>query len=368
MREINLASVITTKRRERGVTQEELAAHVGVSKASVSKWETGQSYPDIVLLPQLAAYFDISIDQLVGYASQMSEGDVKRLYRRLASDFAEKPFEDVVAECKKTIKNYYSCYPLLLQMAMLYVNHASLAPDGEWGREMLTQAVRLCERVRENSKDTHQLQSAAIYQAISHLSLGDGEAVLGLLGESPPPNVQEGALIAQAHQALGRVEESQEILQIELFQNLMATFQSLMIILQNNLTHMEVAETVYRRAEGLANLFQINRLNPNCAATLYAMGAQMYQMGGFPDQAMELLSKYADVCTRGFFPVTMQGDEFFDKIGRWLAEHVDVIPRSDAVIKESMLQDVLWSPVFEPLRERPEFKQLVRKLRNLKVE
>lgn len=78
MREINIAKVITSKRREKGLTQEELASYMGVSKASVSKWETGQSYPDIVFLPQLATFFNISMDQLMDYEPQMCKEDIRK--------------------------------------------------------------------------------------------------------------------------------------------------------------------------------------------------------------------------------------------------------------------------------------------------
>ena len=44
MKEINIARVLVNKRREKGVTQDELANYIGVSKASVSKWETGVSH------------------------------------------------------------------------------------------------------------------------------------------------------------------------------------------------------------------------------------------------------------------------------------------------------------------------------------
>ncbi|WP_155252412.1 helix-turn-helix domain-containing protein, partial [Paenibacillus polymyxa] len=82
MKEINLASIIVAKRKGKGITQDELAAYIGVSKASVSKWETGQSYPDITFLPQLAAYFNISIDELMGYSPQMERTDITKLYTR----------------------------------------------------------------------------------------------------------------------------------------------------------------------------------------------------------------------------------------------------------------------------------------------
>lgn len=59
MKEIHLGRVLSENRRRKGVTQDELAEFMGVSKAAVSKWETESTYPDILLLPRLAACFDL---------------------------------------------------------------------------------------------------------------------------------------------------------------------------------------------------------------------------------------------------------------------------------------------------------------------
>ena len=55
-------------RKEKGITQEVLASHLGVSPQAVSKWENG-SYPDGDLLPQIADFFGVSIDHLYGRAT-----------------------------------------------------------------------------------------------------------------------------------------------------------------------------------------------------------------------------------------------------------------------------------------------------------
>ena len=52
-------------RKQKGITQEQLAVHLGVSAQAVSKWENG-SYPDGDLLPVIADFFGVSIDSLYG--------------------------------------------------------------------------------------------------------------------------------------------------------------------------------------------------------------------------------------------------------------------------------------------------------------
>lgn len=46
MKEINLGRILVENRHKRGITQDELAAYMGVSKAAVSKWETGKAHPE----------------------------------------------------------------------------------------------------------------------------------------------------------------------------------------------------------------------------------------------------------------------------------------------------------------------------------
>ncbi len=65
-----LARNISIYRKERGLTQEELAQILGLSFQAVSKWENAQTMPDISLLPQLSRTLEVNIDKLLGYISQ----------------------------------------------------------------------------------------------------------------------------------------------------------------------------------------------------------------------------------------------------------------------------------------------------------
>lgn len=65
-----LGTNIKEYRLKKGYTQEQLAYELGVSSQTVSRWENGMTYPDIVMLPIIAELFDTSIDNLMGYAKE----------------------------------------------------------------------------------------------------------------------------------------------------------------------------------------------------------------------------------------------------------------------------------------------------------
>jgi len=148
MKEINIGRTLLQKRREKGLTQEDLANYIGVSKASVSKWETGQSYPDITFLPQLATLFNISIDELIGYEPQMSKEDIRKLYVKLSDDFASKPFDEVLSSCREIAKKYFSCFPLLFHIGLLLVNNCMGTGDKGKSLSVLSEAKELFIRVK----------------------------------------------------------------------------------------------------------------------------------------------------------------------------------------------------------------------------
>ena len=69
------AQRITTLRKARAMTQEQLAQELGITAQAVSKWETGQSYPDITLLPKLAEVCGVRVDELLGCALEKDEDE-----------------------------------------------------------------------------------------------------------------------------------------------------------------------------------------------------------------------------------------------------------------------------------------------------
>ena len=65
MDQIKIGAFLKTLRREKNMTQEQLAEQLGVSSRTVSRWETGSNIPDISLLAELAEFYDVSIPELI---------------------------------------------------------------------------------------------------------------------------------------------------------------------------------------------------------------------------------------------------------------------------------------------------------------
>ena len=73
MKKQTLGMMISSLRKEKGMTQLELAEKMGVTDKAVSKWERDLSFPDINSIPKLAEVFEISVDELMQVKTETKE-------------------------------------------------------------------------------------------------------------------------------------------------------------------------------------------------------------------------------------------------------------------------------------------------------
>lgn len=109
---LNFAENLRNLRREKNLTQEQLAGKLGITFQSVSRWETGATYPDIELLPVLADIFEVTVDDLLGVDRQVREAP-QRYYDRLNSLSDEKARLALLREVHRDYPKDWNMFRLL---------------------------------------------------------------------------------------------------------------------------------------------------------------------------------------------------------------------------------------------------------------
>lgn len=105
---MKLSENIRSIRKEHRLTQERLAEAMGVSAASVSKWETGQSEPELTMLGELADFFGVSVDALMGHT--IRNGRMDELLAEMTRLGNAKQFGEAKEVAEKLLRRYPNSY------------------------------------------------------------------------------------------------------------------------------------------------------------------------------------------------------------------------------------------------------------------
>ncbi|ENK0556748.1 helix-turn-helix transcriptional regulator [Clostridium botulinum] len=366
MRELNIGKCIIHKRKEKGITQEQLANYIGVSKASVSKWESGLSYPDILLLPELATYFNISVDELLGYSPQLTKEDIKKIYSKLSHEFAVKPFDEVMEQCNKLIKKYYSCFPFLLSIIQLLLNYSNLIKNDAIKKEIFQQCILLSRRIKEESENISYIKNANTMEALSEMTLGNSEEVIRLLDNKLDPYRGDDVILINAYQMQGKTAEANKVNQILLYNNVINTLTLLNNYLSLNMMDSVLFEKIYSQGIQIIDSFQLKEIFTNDVFAIHIVAAQGYLIAENKEKAIDALERYINTVCSIQFPLSFKENEYFTHVGKWLDDNNFIganTPVDEITIKKSFVDAVALNPAFEPLREDERYNFLVKKLK-----
>lgn len=365
---LKLSDNLAMLRHKKKKTQEEIADFIGVTKASVSKWENGQSMPDITILPQLAAFYDVTIDELMGYEPQLSSEQINKLHEKLKICFVEQGFDYAVNECHKLVKKYYSCYRFLFTICCLYINHYNMTNDENVQKNILDEALELAGHILENCKDVRVYNDTLAIKAIVDLMAGRPADVVSSLEDvinNSYMYLSNGTVLIQAYQMLGDMKKANKTSQMGLYVSVFSAINIAVLYLASNAGNKEVCDETIARTKKLIEIYKIDELNPNMAAIFYFQAAVIKCTHGDFDAALALLEQYTcDVhCLLVVDKITIHGDEYFNLFDEWYSNYNIGLgaPRNETLVWENAV-GALDNPVFEPIKENKQFKALKNKL------
>lgn len=139
-------------RHQHGITQDRLAEVLGVSSQSVSRWELGICYPDLELLPVIANYFDITLDDFVGMNKIRSEEMRISIFTETLNFERQGQWESAIEVLQNALKTFPSDDELETELALV------LSKTGE--QKDLMEAITLSEKVLDRCT-SEKLRSTA---------------------------------------------------------------------------------------------------------------------------------------------------------------------------------------------------------------
>ncbi len=132
--ETSIAENIRAYRKQRGLTQEQLAEVLGVSLGAVYKWESRTSLPELRLIMEMADFFEVSVDALLGY--RMKDNQLNAAVERLWKASASRDY-GALSEAEKAIRKYPNSFDVVFAGAHLYYTFGSGTKKEAWLRRAI---------------------------------------------------------------------------------------------------------------------------------------------------------------------------------------------------------------------------------------
>ncbi len=157
---LQIGAKIRLLRKKNDVTQDKLAYHLGVTPQAVSRWESGVCYPDMNVLPAIADYFSVSMDELLCYSNAQKDARVQAYRAEVEHLLDRDRVTDALDVLRRAMAEIPSDHSLQLETAGVLSLYADLISESGKGerveaaiRAALSEAVSLCRHILDDCTD-----------------------------------------------------------------------------------------------------------------------------------------------------------------------------------------------------------------------
>lgn len=227
---MKINEVIRQRRKELGLTQDRVAELLGVSAPAVNKWENGNSYPDITLLPPLARLLKTDLNTLLSFQDELTDLEVANLMNEVAEQVKTGDLEAAFEMARDRVREYPNCMTLIYGMATMIKGSVMMTQpeDAPRYKAQADDWLRLCA----NGENRHVRESAIVMlfsDALERKALDEARTLLDQLPE--PLAVDKQQLKINLHLASGEQEKALDLMERQLLKtanNLITQLSNLM--------------------------------------------------------------------------------------------------------------------------------------------
>jgi transcriptional regulator with XRE-family HTH domain len=363
---LTIGETLKRLRKEKDMTQEQLAEYLSISTQAVSRWETNQSLPDITMLPVLAHIFDTTSDVLLGIDIDAKEKRIQEILDLAAERHRNAEDNAVTAELLRAgLKEFPTSYKLMSQLMHTVWYTAAFVANIDESREKLKEAISLGEKILAGCTDDKCRHGVIQIFTFIYAQIGESEKGVALAEKMPSLVLSKEILLSQATTGTAQYKAKQECTD--------ALLGAMLLNIELNVGRLDDGKILYtpedriplhRKCIDLLKLmfedgdFGFYRM---IFAGHYKSVASIYtKLESFGD-AIENLNVAADHAII-FDEEYDAGKEYTSLIfrGKKYEEfYIKTVPHNGA----KMLLEDMAEPAFDPIRDRADFKDIEARLR-----
>ncbi len=275
---MKINQIIREKRKEQGLTQDQVAEYLGLSTPSVSKWENGNTFPDITILPALARLLNTDLNTLLSFKEDLSEIEIQHISNEIYALIKEQGFDTAFQTAMQKIAEYPTCEMLIYTLAFDMYNALDLFAIQNKDTYQKRLNI-LFERIAK-SNDTMICNQAISVLIENHFKCGEYKLAEELIKQLPAYSLDQKRMFARLYMELEQYEDSAKLYESKLSQTVVDIQTILMGMTQVAIRDKRFDDAQYYadKYEKLTKEFEIMDCTSHAARLEVAISKQDTQM------------------------------------------------------------------------------------------
>ncbi len=343
-----IQTIIKNRRKELGFTQEEVANYLGISTPAVNKWESGATYPDILLLSPLARLLKVDLNTLLCFQEELTEQEIHQFCEEVRNIIMESGMDKGFEMVNQKIEEYPNSAKLIHNLVLLLDGAMLLTGISSEERKKFEAPMNALYERAALSDDEDIRNGARFMLASKYIhqdNFSKAQEMLDLLPERRA--LDKRLLKAQLLCKEGKTAEAEEIYERRLLTEITESWNNLLCLIELELKeeNLENASQLAAICSQSAELFQLSNYYKEIPLMMISLAQKKEE---------ESIARIENMLSSSQTIGDFQGSVLFRHLPFYknTAEHtIQILP--------GLLQEIESSEKFDFLRNNSKFQQLI---------